>query len=169
MAELLPFGKVAEFLGELLPSSAKAAVSTVRNRTMKVGKRLEKSADAVGESGKFGAPPARSRRKHFGDRSHRWRCRPACDPSPSRTTGRARAGLVPRQHEVSESETACQRHKRRPRRNHFSRSPRSRPQGRVGRCISALAPRFSPICIPNPIRCFSATAPHFCMLSEPSL
>jgi hypothetical protein len=47
MAALLPFGKVADFLGELLPSSAKAAVSTVRNRTMKVGKRLEKSAEAL--------------------------------------------------------------------------------------------------------------------------
>jgi hypothetical protein len=44
MAALLPFGKVADFFGELLPTSAKAAVSTIRNRTMKVGKRLEKSA-----------------------------------------------------------------------------------------------------------------------------
>jgi hypothetical protein len=50
MAALLPFGKVADFLGELLPASAKAAVSTVRNRTMKVGKRLEKSADALAVS-----------------------------------------------------------------------------------------------------------------------
>jgi hypothetical protein len=47
MAALLPFGKVADFLGELLPTSAKAAVSTIRNRTMKVGKRLEKSAEAL--------------------------------------------------------------------------------------------------------------------------
>jgi hypothetical protein len=50
MAALLPFGKVADFLGELLPASAKAAVSTVRNRTMKVGKRLEKSAEALAVS-----------------------------------------------------------------------------------------------------------------------
>jgi hypothetical protein len=50
MAASLPFGKVAEFLGELLPASAKAAVSTVRNRTMKVGKRLEKSAEALAAS-----------------------------------------------------------------------------------------------------------------------
>lgn len=40
MAALLPFGKVADFLGELLPLSAKATASTVRNRTMKVGKRF---------------------------------------------------------------------------------------------------------------------------------
>ena len=47
MAALLPFGKVAEFLGELLPVSAKTTASTVRNRTMKVGKRLQKSAQAI--------------------------------------------------------------------------------------------------------------------------
>jgi hypothetical protein len=47
MAAFLPFGKAAEFLGELLPMSAKTTASTVRNRTMKVGKRLQKSADAL--------------------------------------------------------------------------------------------------------------------------
>src|SRR6202035_4410938 len=31
---LLPFGKVANFLGELLPLSARATAGTVRNRTM---------------------------------------------------------------------------------------------------------------------------------------
>lgn len=47
LAALLPFGKVTDFLSELLPLSAKMTVSTVRNRTVKVGKRLEKSADAL--------------------------------------------------------------------------------------------------------------------------
>ena len=47
MAALLPFGKAAEFLGELLPASAVTTVSTVRNRTMKVGKRLQKSAEVL--------------------------------------------------------------------------------------------------------------------------
>src|ERR1035437_706194 len=41
MAALLPFRKVADFLGELLPLSAQATASTVRNRTMKVGRRLQ--------------------------------------------------------------------------------------------------------------------------------
>ena len=54
MAALLPFGKVADFLGELLPLSAQATASTVRNRTMKVGRRLQKSAEvlATGSSSK---------------------------------------------------------------------------------------------------------------------
>jgi hypothetical protein len=47
MAALLPFGKVVEFLGELLPVSAQATVNTVRNRTLKVGKRLRTSAEAL--------------------------------------------------------------------------------------------------------------------------
>ena len=47
MAALLPFRKVADFLGELLPLSAQATASTVRNRTMKVGRRLHKSAEAL--------------------------------------------------------------------------------------------------------------------------
>jgi len=46
MAALLPFGKAADFLGELLPLSAATTAGTVRNRTMKVGKRLQKSAEA---------------------------------------------------------------------------------------------------------------------------
>jgi hypothetical protein len=45
MAALLPFGKVADFLGELLPLPAQATASTVRNRTMKVGRRLQKTAE----------------------------------------------------------------------------------------------------------------------------
>jgi len=45
MAALLPFRKVVDFLGELLPLSAQATASTVRNRTMKVGRRLQKSAE----------------------------------------------------------------------------------------------------------------------------
>jgi hypothetical protein len=46
MAALLPFRKTADFLGELLPLSAQATASTVRNRTMKVAKRFEKPAEA---------------------------------------------------------------------------------------------------------------------------
>jgi hypothetical protein len=44
LAALLPFGKVTDFLSELLPFSAKMTASTVRNRTLKVGKRLGQSA-----------------------------------------------------------------------------------------------------------------------------
>jgi hypothetical protein len=51
MAALLPFRKVADFLGELLPLSAQATASTVRNRTMKVGRRLQKSAEILATAG----------------------------------------------------------------------------------------------------------------------
>jgi hypothetical protein len=44
LAALMPFGKVADFLGELLPASAKTNASSVRNRVMRVGRRLEKAA-----------------------------------------------------------------------------------------------------------------------------
>ena len=47
MAALLPFGKTTDFLAELLPVSVHVTASTVRNRTMKVGKRLQKSAEAL--------------------------------------------------------------------------------------------------------------------------
>jgi|ERR1019366_8105692 hypothetical protein len=47
MAALLSFRKAADFLGELLPLSALATASTIRNRTMKVGRRLQKSAEAL--------------------------------------------------------------------------------------------------------------------------
>jgi len=47
LAALLPFGKVVDFLGELLPLSAQTTANTVRNRTMKVGKRLQRSAEAL--------------------------------------------------------------------------------------------------------------------------
>src|SRR5271165_4483296 len=50
MAALLPFRKAAEFLGEFLPLSARATASTVRNRTMKVGKRLQKSAEVLAKA-----------------------------------------------------------------------------------------------------------------------
>jgi hypothetical protein len=50
MAALLPFGKVADFLGELLPLSSQATPSTVRNRTMKVGRRLQESAEVLASS-----------------------------------------------------------------------------------------------------------------------
>jgi hypothetical protein len=51
MAALLPFRKVADFLGELLPLSAQATASTVRNRTMKVGRRPQKSAEILATAG----------------------------------------------------------------------------------------------------------------------
>lgn len=47
LAALIPFRKVAHFLDELLPLSAQATARTVRNRTMKVGRRLQKSAEAL--------------------------------------------------------------------------------------------------------------------------
>jgi len=47
MAGLLPFGKAADFLNELLPVSAQTAVNTVRNQVMRVGKRLRKSAEVL--------------------------------------------------------------------------------------------------------------------------
>jgi hypothetical protein len=47
MAALMPFRKAADLLGEFLPLSAQATASTVRNRTMKVGRRLERSAEAL--------------------------------------------------------------------------------------------------------------------------
>ncbi len=40
----MPFGKVADFLGELLPASAKTNANSVRNRVMRVGRHLEKAA-----------------------------------------------------------------------------------------------------------------------------
>src|ERR1035437_6230224 len=46
MAALVPFRRAADLLGEFLPLSAQATASTVRNRTMKVGRRLERSAEA---------------------------------------------------------------------------------------------------------------------------
>ena len=46
-AALFPFRKAADFLSELLPSFAQATASSVRNRTMRVGKRLEKSAEGL--------------------------------------------------------------------------------------------------------------------------
>ena len=42
LAALMSFGKVADFLGELLPAAAKTNASTVRNRVMRVGRHLEK-------------------------------------------------------------------------------------------------------------------------------
>ena len=54
MAALLPFRKVADFLDELLPLSARATASTVRNRTMKVGRRLQKSAELLATAASVG-------------------------------------------------------------------------------------------------------------------
>ena len=50
MAALLPFGKAAGFLGELLPLPAQTTAGTVRNRTMKVGRRLQKTAEVFSVS-----------------------------------------------------------------------------------------------------------------------
>jgi len=47
MAALMPFRKTADFLGEFLPLSAQTTANTVRNRTMKVGRRLQRSAEAL--------------------------------------------------------------------------------------------------------------------------
>jgi hypothetical protein len=44
LAALMPLGKIADFLGELLPALAKTNASSVRNRVMRVGRRLEKAA-----------------------------------------------------------------------------------------------------------------------------
>lgn len=38
LAALMPFGKVTDFLGELLPVSAKTNANSVRNRVMRVGR-----------------------------------------------------------------------------------------------------------------------------------
>jgi hypothetical protein len=46
LAALMPFGKVADFLGEVLPLSTTSHASTVRNRTVRVGKRLLRSRAA---------------------------------------------------------------------------------------------------------------------------
>ncbi len=54
MAVLLPFGKVAYFLGALLPLSAKATAGTVRKRTMKVGERPQKCFEHIPSLAKLG-------------------------------------------------------------------------------------------------------------------
>ena len=41
LAALMPFGKAAAFLAELLPFASGANAATVRNRTRRVGQRLE--------------------------------------------------------------------------------------------------------------------------------
>jgi hypothetical protein len=46
LAALMPFGKVADFLGEVLPLSTRFHASTVRNRTLRVGKHLLRSRAA---------------------------------------------------------------------------------------------------------------------------
>lgn len=44
LAALMPFGKVADLLGELRPASAKTNANSVRNRVTRVGRRLENAA-----------------------------------------------------------------------------------------------------------------------------
>ena len=43
----MPFGKVAMFLDEVLPTATKTHASTVRNYTQRVGQRLARHQDAL--------------------------------------------------------------------------------------------------------------------------
>jgi hypothetical protein len=47
LAALMPFGKVAMFLDEVLPTAAQTHASTVRNYTQRVGQRLERHHDTL--------------------------------------------------------------------------------------------------------------------------
>jgi hypothetical protein len=47
LAALMPFGKVAMFLDEVLPTATPTHPSTVRNRTLRVGQRLERHQDTL--------------------------------------------------------------------------------------------------------------------------
>ena len=47
LAALMPFGKVAMFLDEVLPTATKTHASTVRNYTLRVGQRLERHQDTL--------------------------------------------------------------------------------------------------------------------------
>jgi len=51
LAALMPFGKVADFMNELLPATTKSNASSVRNRVMRVGQRVEKAAANPGLGG----------------------------------------------------------------------------------------------------------------------
>ena|GEM_PF-2361000 len=57
LAALMPFGKAAAFLAELLPLSTGANAATVRNRTRRVGQRLEQQAQPEDQA-LASAPPA---------------------------------------------------------------------------------------------------------------
>jgi hypothetical protein len=46
LAALMPFGRVAGFLAEVFPLAAKPSASTIRNRTLGVGKRFIRTANA---------------------------------------------------------------------------------------------------------------------------
>ena len=52
LAALMPFGKVATVLDEVLPTTTRTHASTVRNRTLRVGQRLERHQEAL-----IAAPP----------------------------------------------------------------------------------------------------------------
>jgi hypothetical protein len=54
LAALCRFGKVAAFLGEVLPLSTTTDASTVRNRTVRVGKRLLRARAAPRQPTLFG-------------------------------------------------------------------------------------------------------------------
>ena len=47
LAALMPFGKVAMFLDEVLPTATQTHASTVRNCTQRVGQRLERYQDTL--------------------------------------------------------------------------------------------------------------------------
>ena len=47
LAALMPFGKVAMFLDEVLPTATQTHASTVRNYTQRVGQRLERHHDTL--------------------------------------------------------------------------------------------------------------------------
>jgi len=47
LAALMPFGKVAMFLDEVLPTAAQTHASTIRNYTQRVGQGLERHHDTL--------------------------------------------------------------------------------------------------------------------------
>lgn len=87
LAALIPFGKVADFLGELLPTSAKTNANSVRNRVMRVGRRLENAAAKGGVAATRNSA-ARSRR----GAGRRIRARPKRAGAQLRSRGREGAG-----------------------------------------------------------------------------
>ena len=73
LAALLPFGKVADFLNEVLPETAAANPVTVRNRTRRVG------ASSVARASQTG----RERAAHTVPDSSHWFGRGICEKQPA--------------------------------------------------------------------------------------
>ena len=73
LAALLPFGKVADFLNEVLPDTAAANPVTVRNRTRRVG------ASSVARASQTG----RERAAHTVPDSSHWFGRGICEKQPA--------------------------------------------------------------------------------------